>query len=158
MSGPRLYHLEGVSKSYEGRQVLHIERLEVLGGETLCLAGPTGAGKSTLLRLLAALEPPRRILAYRVGGQRTRVPIHVERHRDVDADRLLKRDDVLGCEMMFAPVDVRAKAHAVVVEDAARLQAEDLKTAAVGKDGPLPAHERVQSPRRNDRLEAGSQP
>jgi tungstate transport system ATP-binding protein len=58
MSEPGLYQLEGVTKSYGAEQVLHIDRLEVAGGETLCLVGPTGAGKSTLLRLLAALEPP----------------------------------------------------------------------------------------------------
>jgi tungstate transport system ATP-binding protein len=58
MSSHLLYELEGVTKNYEGRQVLHVERLEVHGGETLCLVGPTGAGKSTLLRLLAALELP----------------------------------------------------------------------------------------------------
>jgi tungstate transport system ATP-binding protein len=52
------YQLRGVTKSYGGRQVLSIDRLDVPGGETLCLVGPTGAGKSTLLRLLAALEPP----------------------------------------------------------------------------------------------------
>jgi tungstate transport system ATP-binding protein len=52
------YQLRGVTKSYCGRQVLTLDRLDVLGGETLCLVGPTGAGKSTLLRLLAVLEPP----------------------------------------------------------------------------------------------------
>jgi tungstate transport system ATP-binding protein len=52
------YHLEAVSRSHGGRPVLQIDRLEVAGGEFLCLVGPTGAGKSTLLRLLAGLEPP----------------------------------------------------------------------------------------------------
>jgi tungstate transport system ATP-binding protein len=58
MSKPLTYQLRCVTKSYGGRQVLSIDRLDVSGGETLCLIGPTGAGKSTLLRLLAALEPP----------------------------------------------------------------------------------------------------
>jgi tungstate transport system ATP-binding protein len=52
------YQLRGVTKSYGGRQVLSLDRLDIVKGETLCLVGPTGAGKSTLLRLLAALEEP----------------------------------------------------------------------------------------------------
>jgi tungstate transport system ATP-binding protein len=58
MSKSWTYQLRCVTKSYGGRQVLSIDRLDVAAGETLCLIGPTGAGKSTLLRLLAALEPP----------------------------------------------------------------------------------------------------
>lgn len=52
------YRLTDVTKSHSGRQVLHVERLDVHRGETLCLVGPTGAGKSTLLRLLAGVEQP----------------------------------------------------------------------------------------------------
>lgn len=53
-----VYRLQGVTKAYEGRQVLCIEHLEVRCGEILALVGPSGAGKSTLLRLLNFLEPP----------------------------------------------------------------------------------------------------
>ena len=52
------YRLTDVTKSYSGRQILHVDRLEVERGELLCLVGPTGAGKSTLLRLLAGVERP----------------------------------------------------------------------------------------------------
>jgi tungstate transport system ATP-binding protein len=55
---PPVYRLEGVQKSYAGRCVLEIERLEVRRGEVLALVGPSGAGKSTLLRLLNFLETP----------------------------------------------------------------------------------------------------
>lgn len=58
MTGVPCYSIEGVSKAYGGRQVLHIDRLEILRGEVLALVGPSGAGKSTLLRLLNFLEPP----------------------------------------------------------------------------------------------------
>jgi tungstate transport system ATP-binding protein len=58
VSARPLYRLEGVRHRYGGRAVLEISRLEVHGGEVLCLVGPTGAGKSTLLRLLAGLERP----------------------------------------------------------------------------------------------------
>jgi tungstate transport system ATP-binding protein len=52
-----IYHLEGVTKEYEGRCVLHVKELTVQQGEILVLVGPSGAGKSTLLRLLNFLEP-----------------------------------------------------------------------------------------------------
>jgi tungstate transport system ATP-binding protein len=58
VSTPPIYKLDGVTHRYDGRAVLEISRLEVHGGEVLCLVGPTGAGKSTLLRLLAGLERP----------------------------------------------------------------------------------------------------
>jgi tungstate transport system ATP-binding protein len=53
-----VYHLEGVTKAYDGRCVLHVGNLSIHRGEVLALVGPSGAGKSTLLRLLNFLEPP----------------------------------------------------------------------------------------------------
>lgn len=52
------YHLDHVTKQYNGRCVLRIDRLDVFHGEILGIIGPSGAGKSTLLRLLDFLEPP----------------------------------------------------------------------------------------------------
>jgi tungstate transport system ATP-binding protein len=57
MNGP-IYQLEGVTKEYDGRHVLHVEGLDIRQGEIFALVGPSGAGKSTLLRLLNFLEPP----------------------------------------------------------------------------------------------------
>lgn len=54
----RLYDLRQVTKSYDGRRVLTVERLDIRRGEILAVVGPSGAGKSTLLRLLNFLEPP----------------------------------------------------------------------------------------------------
>jgi tungstate transport system ATP-binding protein len=53
-----VYELHDVQKVYEGRRVLHVERLDIRRGEVFALVGPSGAGKSTLLRLLNFLEPP----------------------------------------------------------------------------------------------------
>ncbi|MEK7281273.1 MAG: phosphate ABC transporter ATP-binding protein [Chloroflexota bacterium] len=53
-----VYLLEGVVKAYNGREICHIEHLEVRSGEIFGLMGPSGAGKTTLLRLLNFLEPP----------------------------------------------------------------------------------------------------
>jgi ABC-type polar amino acid transport system ATPase subunit len=48
---------EGVSKSYDGLEVLRSASLEVGRGEVKVIIGPSGSGKSTLLRCLALLEP-----------------------------------------------------------------------------------------------------
>jgi tungstate transport system ATP-binding protein len=53
-----LYRLEGLAQEYDGRRVLHVDRLEIERGEILGIVGPSAAGKSTLLRLLNFLEPP----------------------------------------------------------------------------------------------------
>lgn len=53
-----VYHLDHVTKVYDGRRVLSIDSLDVHAGEVLGIIGPSGAGKSTLLRLLDFLELP----------------------------------------------------------------------------------------------------
>ncbi len=53
-----LYRLTRIQKTYTGRTVLDLDRLEIEAGEVLAIVGPSGAGKSTLLRLLNFLEYP----------------------------------------------------------------------------------------------------
>ncbi len=50
----------GLEKSYNGRMVVDVDRLEVDSGEVLAVLGPSGSGKSVLLRMLNLLERPTR--------------------------------------------------------------------------------------------------
>jgi phospholipid/cholesterol/gamma-HCH transport system ATP-binding protein len=50
--------VKGVSKSYDGAEVLKNITFDVNPGEIFVLMGPSGSGKSVLLRHIAGLEPP----------------------------------------------------------------------------------------------------
>ncbi|MBL0087880.1 MAG: ABC transporter ATP-binding protein [Ideonella sp.] len=50
--------LEGLSKHFAGRAVIHQVSLQAREGELLTLVGPSGSGKSTLLRLISGLAEP----------------------------------------------------------------------------------------------------
>ena len=48
--------IRGVTKAYDGTQVLHGLDIDIPDGEFVVLVGPSGCGKSTLLRMIAGLE------------------------------------------------------------------------------------------------------
>jgi molybdopterin-binding protein len=50
--------VEGIHKSFRGRRVVDVDRLEIRPGRTLALLGPSGSGKSTLLSIVGLLEKP----------------------------------------------------------------------------------------------------
>jgi spermidine/putrescine transport system ATP-binding protein len=54
----KLLQLQGVSKSFGGRQVLAPIDLAVNHGEFITLLGPSGCGKTTILRLIGGFEQP----------------------------------------------------------------------------------------------------
>lgn len=77
-----VYRLQNVSKTYQDRRVLTVDRLDIRRGEIFALVGPSGAGKSTFLRLLNFLEPPTagriRFLDVEFGVDQ-RVPLRLRR-------------------------------------------------------------------------------
>lgn len=48
--------LSGISKSFDGKEVISQLDLTINNGEFLTLLGPSGCGKTTVLRLIAGLE------------------------------------------------------------------------------------------------------
>jgi zinc transport system ATP-binding protein len=58
MMASSLLSCRGLSKSFDGRQVLAGVDLDVAAGEIVTLIGPNGAGKTVLLRLALGLEQP----------------------------------------------------------------------------------------------------
>lgn len=59
--------VDGISKSFDGVEVVSDVSLEVHSGETISILGPSGSGKSTLLRCINWLEKPDRGDVYLAG-------------------------------------------------------------------------------------------
>lgn len=50
--------LTGVSKSFDGREILKNVSMRFEAGQTVCIRGRSGIGKTTLLRIIAGLMAP----------------------------------------------------------------------------------------------------
>lgn len=67
---------EGVTKSYNGRRVVHGVNLEVQGGEVVGLLGPNGAGKTTTFHMMVGLVRPDHGQVFLNGEDLTQAPIY----------------------------------------------------------------------------------
>lgn len=55
---PASIAIQGIRKSFRGKRVVDVDRLEIRPGRTMALLGPSGSGKSTLLSIVGLLEKP----------------------------------------------------------------------------------------------------
>ena len=58
LSGKLVAVAEHVTRTFDGREVVHDLTMRVLRGDRLGIVGPNGAGKTTLLRLLTGADQP----------------------------------------------------------------------------------------------------
>jgi len=62
-----ILQVDGISKSFDGVEVVSNVSLKIHSGETISILGPSGSGKSTLLRCINWLEKPDRGDVYLTG-------------------------------------------------------------------------------------------
>lgn len=74
LSDNPIIHIEGVNKSFSGKQVLRNVEFDVRKGEFFVIVGYSGSGKSTLLRILAGLETPESGKIFFDGEEVTNLP------------------------------------------------------------------------------------
>ena len=55
-AGQTVVRLNGISKSFDNKEIISSFNLNVNHGEFLTILGPSGCGKSTILRMIASLE------------------------------------------------------------------------------------------------------
>ncbi|HEU5180396.1 MAG TPA: LPS export ABC transporter ATP-binding protein [Candidatus Polarisedimenticolia bacterium] len=73
----RKLDVEGLSKSYKGRQVVRDVSLSIEGGEVVGLLGPNGAGKTTTFYCILGLVRPDRGRILLGGHDITRLPMYL---------------------------------------------------------------------------------
>src|SRR5579884_865577 len=81
----------------------------------------------------------------------------IQAHGDVRAEVFLDGNSAFGCQLHQRTIDVRTKHGGMIVDLARRRQAVDLKTAAVGENGTVPAHEVMQAAQFSNHIVAGPQ-
>ena len=73
--------VRGLTKSFEGVDVLRGVDADVNRGDVICVIGPSGSGKSTFLRCLNLLEKPSGGQIYFEGTELTGKKVDLDRHR-----------------------------------------------------------------------------
>ena len=73
--------VRGLTKSFEGVDVLRGVDADVNRGDVICVIGPSGSGKSTFLRCLNLLEKPSGGQIFFEGTELTGKMVDLDRHR-----------------------------------------------------------------------------
>ena len=73
--------VRGLTKSFEGVDVLRGVDADVNRGDVICVIGPSGSGKSTFLRCLNLLEKPSGGQIFFEGIELTVKKVNLDRHR-----------------------------------------------------------------------------
>ena len=73
--------VRGLTKSFEGVEVLKGVDVDIHKGDVICVIGPSGSGKSTFLRCLNLLEKPSGGHIYFEGAELTDKKIDLDKHR-----------------------------------------------------------------------------
>jgi hypothetical protein len=81
----------------------------------------------------------------------------IELHDHVGAEVAFDGHHRFGSELALRAIDVAAELDALFSDSPERLQGEDLKTARVGEDRAIPAHERVEAAHLRDQVIARAQ-
>ncbi len=105
------------------------------------------------------IEPPNAALRRVSCHVQARLPRNdvVELHDHVSAEILFDAHHRLGSEPAPRAVEVASEIDTVLVDCTQRLQREHLKSAGVGDDRPVPAHEPVEASQVADYLIAGTE-
>ena len=73
--------VRGLTKSFEGVEVLKGVDVDIHKGDVICVIGPSGSGKSTFLRCLNLLEKPSGGQIFFEGTELTGKKVDLDKHR-----------------------------------------------------------------------------
>ena len=117
--------VRGLTKSFEGVDVLRGVDADVNRGDVICVIGPSGSGKSTFLRCLNLLEKPSGGQIFFEGTELTGKKVDLDRHRQkmgmvFQHFNLFPHKTVLQ-NITMAPVTLKKKTAAEAKEQAMSL-------------------------------------
>lgn len=121
MTAPPLLDVQGLSRAFGARTVLHGIDLQLAEGDCLAIVGPNGAGKTTLLRCLAGLMRPTagrvRLDGQAVSGRdpTSRRAIGLLSHRPMLYDDLTVAENLEFAARLHGLDQPRARAAAALV-------------------------------------------
>jgi len=126
--------VEGLSKSYKGRQVVRDVSLSIEGGEVVGLLGPNGAGKTTTFYCILGLVRPDRGRILLGGHDITKLPMYLRAREGIsylpqEASIFRKMTVEQNLLAILETLDLNASE----IRDRARAILEELKIAHLAR-------------------------